>query len=260
VDLRFSGISSGYAVVSKGGHLVTGVFPISGSGIGFPFSGSAVITGSLFISGSHVDFTNVKAISGSIFSGSFVGDGSNLTGLTISQIATVQHTFTSVYSASINHNFNSRNVNVAVYDNNNRLFFPDSITLPTLNRVDITFSGPSSGYAVISKGGHIVSSISSISGSGTNGRIAKFKGSNYVTGSLLQENTSGIKLVGNMQLTGSFAVSGSRTSGGARFLASMTIPVGTTAQRPISPAVGSFRFNTSTNLLEIYTGTTWRTI
>jgi len=47
-------------------------------------NGSAIITGSLTVSGSTevVDFTNVAAISGSIFSGSFVGDGSNLTGLT----------------------------------------------------------------------------------------------------------------------------------------------------------------------------------
>ena len=47
-------------------------------------NGSANITGSLTVSGSTevVDFTNVAAISGSIFSGSFVGDGSNLTGLT----------------------------------------------------------------------------------------------------------------------------------------------------------------------------------
>jgi hypothetical protein len=282
-DIVFSGLSSGYVVISKGGHILSGSLqnavtldnrlpsyyldynnltnvPPTSSGDGFPFAGDAVITGSLLVSGSKIDFSKAKVISGSIFSGSFVGDGSGLTGITVSEVATIQATFVSIYSASINHNFNSRNVNVAVYDSSNRLFFPDSITLPTLNRVDITFSGPTSGYAVISKGGHIVSAISSISGSGTDGRLAKFKGSNYVTGSLLQESTAGIKLVGNMQLTGSFAVSGSRTSGGARFLASMTIPVGTTAQRPISPLAGSIRFNTSTNLLEIYTGTTWRTI
>lgn len=47
-------------------------------------SGNAVITGSFTVSGSTdiVDFTNVAAISGSTFSGSFVGDGSGLTGIT----------------------------------------------------------------------------------------------------------------------------------------------------------------------------------
>ena len=46
--------------------------------------GNAEITGSLVVSGSSVvvDFTNVETISGSIFSGSFVGDGSGLTGIT----------------------------------------------------------------------------------------------------------------------------------------------------------------------------------
>ena len=46
--------------------------------------GDVSITGSLIVSGSDVtvDFTNVESISGSIFSGSFVGDGSLLTGIT----------------------------------------------------------------------------------------------------------------------------------------------------------------------------------
>ncbi len=47
-------------------------------------NGNANITGSFTISGSSVvvDFTNTLAISGSTFSGSFVGDGSGLTGVT----------------------------------------------------------------------------------------------------------------------------------------------------------------------------------
>lgn len=47
-------------------------------------NGDGEITGSLTVSGSNVivDFTGVDAISGSIFSGSFVGDGSGLTGIT----------------------------------------------------------------------------------------------------------------------------------------------------------------------------------
>lgn len=49
------------------------------------FSEDVSITGSFVVSGSagdKVDFTGVDAISGSIFSGSFVGDGSGLTGIT----------------------------------------------------------------------------------------------------------------------------------------------------------------------------------
>ena len=44
-------------------------------------SGSLYLTGSLGVSSSFVDFTNSTAISGSTFSGSFVGDGSGLTGI-----------------------------------------------------------------------------------------------------------------------------------------------------------------------------------
>jgi hypothetical protein len=35
------------------------------------------------------------------------------------------------------------------------------------------------------------------------------------------------------------------------------LPVGTTAQRPASPATGQMRFNTTTNLVETYNGTSW---
>ena len=47
-------------------------------------TGDVEITGSLTVSSSSaiVDFTNTIAVSGSIFSGSFVGDGSGLTGIT----------------------------------------------------------------------------------------------------------------------------------------------------------------------------------
>jgi len=44
----------------------------------FPFTGDAQITGSLTVSGSVVDFTDATAISGSIFSGSFAGNGSQV--------------------------------------------------------------------------------------------------------------------------------------------------------------------------------------
>lgn len=49
----------------------------------FPYNGDAVITGSLTVSGSSVvvDLTDTISISGSVFSGSFTGDGSGLTGV-----------------------------------------------------------------------------------------------------------------------------------------------------------------------------------
>jgi hypothetical protein len=69
------------------GSILSGSF--SGSYIGdgsgltglnnFPFTGNAVITGSLLVSGGLVNLTDTTAISGSVFSGSFVGNGSGLT-------------------------------------------------------------------------------------------------------------------------------------------------------------------------------------
>ena len=35
------------------------------------------------------------------------------------------------------------------------------------------------------------------------------------------------------------------------------LPTGTTAQRPASPVTGQIRFNTTTNSVEIYNGSSW---
>jgi hypothetical protein len=69
----------------------SGSFEGDGSGLTdltiFPYNGNAIITGSLTVTGSSViaDFTNTIAISGSTFSGSFVGDGSGLTNVPASE-------------------------------------------------------------------------------------------------------------------------------------------------------------------------------
>ena len=58
------------------------------------------------LSGSNLDGMTV---SGS-FSGSFQGDGSDLTGLSVDQVATVTDTFTDVTSKVVTHNFGTKNV------------------------------------------------------------------------------------------------------------------------------------------------------
>jgi len=40
----------------------------------------------------------------------------------------------------------------------------------------------------------------------------------------------------------------------------LTFPVGTTAQRPGSPAAGMMRYNSDTGRMEYYTGSAWVTI
>ena len=107
----------------------------------------AVITGSINLTG---------AVTASYFK----GDGSQITNLPasdISQVATINYSFSNSSNFSVSHNFNSRNVIVSVYDSNYVQIIPSSVTLTDLNTTTITLSSPQSGYAVVAKGGHIVS-------------------------------------------------------------------------------------------------------
>ena len=107
----------------------------------------------LVLSGSNIDGITV---SGS-FSGSFQGDGTNLTGLTVDQVATVSDTFTNVSSKVVTHNFATKNVIVTVYDENDGYFIPNSIVTTNDNQVTVTFASTESGRVVVAKGGHVVS-------------------------------------------------------------------------------------------------------
>jgi len=97
--------------------------------------GNAEITGSLIVSGgagSTVNFTNVSAISGSVFSGSFVGDGSGLTGI----ISTSEWDGTRDGNAEITGSFivsgSSPTIDlkgVTTIDQNIRIFNPSSTSI-----------------------------------------------------------------------------------------------------------------------------------
>ena len=141
-------LSSSYAEnATSASYALTASYALNaggGAGAGFPFSGSADITGSLYVSGGNI-------------SGSFVGDGSGLTGIEVTEVATVSQTFTSVLTSSITHNFGTKDVNVTTYYSNDELFLPQKITTTDINTVTINFNTPTSGRAVVSKGGHIVS-------------------------------------------------------------------------------------------------------
>ena len=109
------------------------------------------------ISGSNLDGMTV---SGS-FSGSFQGDGSNLTGVTteISEVATVTDTFTNATSKVVTHNFGTKNVIVTVYGDDDSYFIPNSIVTTNTNQVTVTFASTESGRVVVAKGGHIVNGV-----------------------------------------------------------------------------------------------------
>ena len=109
------------------------------------------------LSGSNLDG---MAVSGS-FSGSFQGDGSSLTGITVEQAATVTDTFTNVTSKVVTHNFGTKNVIVTVYGDDDGYFIPNSIVTTNTNQVTVTFASTESGRVVVAKGGHVVQGVSS---------------------------------------------------------------------------------------------------
>ena len=103
------------------------------------------------------------------FSGSFQGDGSSLTNVntTVSELTTIVDTFTNATTHSVSHLFETKNVNVTVYDNNDDVFIPTRINTPTTESVVVYMDPASSGRVVISKGGHIVSGSIQIESSST---------------------------------------------------------------------------------------------
>ena len=106
---------------------------------------------------------DISAVSGS-FTKVF-GDGSNLTNITVDQNATVASTFTNQTSVATSHNFGTKNVIVQVYDNNDQVIIPATITSTNANTSTVTFDTSTTGTIVIARGGHIVSgSVNSFGG------------------------------------------------------------------------------------------------
>ena len=92
-----------------------------------------------------------------VVASSFEGDGSSLTNITVDQNATVASNFTGVSSHAVTHNFGTKNVLVQVYDNNDQVIIPASITSTNTNTSTVTFDQASTGIVVVVRGGHIVS-------------------------------------------------------------------------------------------------------
>jgi len=122
------------------------------------------------LSGSNPEFASLNvdnAVSASAFTGSFVGDGSGLSNVSVAEVATVTDTFTSVTSSTVAHTFDTKNVIVQVYDNSDNLVIPQSITTSTTSSVDIVFDSITSGRVIVAKGGHIVTGSIQIASSST---------------------------------------------------------------------------------------------
>ena len=209
--ILFSGSSGELSSLAVDGN-ITGVFQgalSSSAQIADDISGSisaaAIVNlGAGILSGSQHEGMN---LSGS-FSGSYIGNGSGLTNLDVAQVATIKNDFTNQTSVNVDHNFDSRNVNVAVYNDSNVQILPASVTLSTVNRAVVTFDSSTSGYIVVSKGGHLVSgSISADNISGLDTKLVNLgfasTGSNTFTGNNIFTTVSGSGFSGSFQGDGS---------------------------------------------------------
>ena len=131
------------------------------------------ISGSLIISGSSHQITGSLELSGSLKLPSTVRDYTNSTG-SVGQVLqvtengavwvdnvstntgdgrTAKQTFTSATTWSFNHNLNEQYPVIELYDSNNQVIIPSTITASTANNLVITFAVPVAGTAVATVGG-----------------------------------------------------------------------------------------------------------
>lgn len=118
------------------------------------------------------EYTGSVNITGSVTATEFIGDGSGLTNLTVSQTATVQQSFEGT-TWNVNHNLDTLSPIVQAYDENNFQIIPQGVRIVDGDNVQITFPTSATGSAVVAKGGHIVSG--SIDADNISGFDAKVK-------------------------------------------------------------------------------------
>lgn len=137
-----TGQTSSLAIISQTSDTASYV---SSSNVDGPFGMDSIVTSSYAVSASHAQTS------------SFAVSASHLIGLqhSITASFTAQTTFTA------NHNFDSEDVVVQVYQddaatgNIPTMIVPDTITLPNRNQATVTFAVATTGYVVVSRGGFL---------------------------------------------------------------------------------------------------------
>lgn len=138
--------------LTLGGNITIGDSTTDSISVSADFSSSLIPD-----SGSTYDLGSSSKAWNEIHGKTLYGDGSNITNITVDAAATVSSTFTDSSSITVSHNFNTRNILVAVYDNQNNQILPQNVNTSNLDQVVITLSSAQSGTIVVAKGGHIVS-------------------------------------------------------------------------------------------------------
>jgi hypothetical protein len=225
-DEVYVGVGGGYTnVAPTGSALIQKLGNVERSAV----NGSGVINGpgtfrsmpnttpGHFWVGSN-NHTTVQIPTGSLYSGSysgsFQGDGSQLTGITIEQFTTFKSNFTNQTSVTILHNLDTENLIVSVYDQTSTQIIPDVVRIVNQSEVLVQFITPTTGYIVLAKGGHIVSgsieiatSASYVPFTGVDG-LTEFSSSvsssiEYLTNSYLDISSSLSQSVYKQFITGS---------------------------------------------------------
>ena len=153
-------VTASYALNANTASFALTASYISGSaGVGFPFSGSAIITGSFQVSQSFVDFTKATYVTGS-FTGSFSGTATSASYASYALYAGNSPGSTATMTQSVaattwsfTHNLNTRNPLLQVYDSTNSQIIPFAVIGSDPNQATIYFDVAESGYAVASNGG-----------------------------------------------------------------------------------------------------------
>ncbi len=126
---------------------------------------------------------------GTISASAFQGDGSALTNITVAQNATVKQSFTNADTWSVEHNLDTPNAIVQIYDASDFQIIPSTLQIIDNDNVRATFSTNQSGYVVVARGGQIVSgSVSADNISGLDDKVLEeinqagvFSGSAQIT-------------------------------------------------------------------------------
>ena len=145
----------------------------------------------ILLSGSAGELSNLN-VTNAVTGSYFVGDGSRLTNITVSQAATISSTFSNQTSVAVSHNFDTKNLNISVYNDSDVQIIPASVTLTDLDTVTVAFDSSTSGHIVVAKGGHIVSgSVSADNIDGLAAAIAAEIPDNTISASVLSSPSQG---------------------------------------------------------------------
>jgi hypothetical protein len=117
--------------------------------------------------------------------------------------------------------------------------------------------------------------VSDLMNSGISGTTGTITGSAGVDINITPAGTQKTQINSNLTVTGNETINGSLTVTGNTICdaaltvngiptftttSALKLPVGTTGQRPGTPALGQIRYNTTTSNTEIYNGTTWEEV